>query len=232
MTTGEQIHGPGSHPWQARVGVMPLFRAAVLAAMVGVAAMSATAGATTMMPMTIEQFTDASTYIVEGKVTEVWTELDTSSGMVWTNARVAVTTTYKGPASPSELIVSSAGGEYGDYSVWVPSMAVFSVDEDVFLFLAEIRDGRLAPVSKFAGKYTVRRAPGERESYVRTWEPARLETFDARFLPHPAVANRFYLSDLREQVRSHLAEGWDGKPIPGLAPSKLSEINTVERRSR
>lgn len=231
MTTGELIHDPD--PGLARrarsAGVLWLVRAAVFALAIGAIA---PASATTIVPMTIDQFTDASTYIVEGKVTAVWTELDAASGLVWTKARVAVTTTYKGPDDPAELVVASLGGDYGDYSVWMPSMAVFSQDEDVFLFLAEAKNGRLSPVSKFAGKYTIRRAPGETASYARLWEPAKGERFDARFLPHPLPEHRLYLADLRSEVQAHLAEEWDGKPIPGISAEKLSEINTHLRRSR
>jgi hypothetical protein len=188
------------------------------------------AGATTLAPLTIEQFTDASTYIVEGRVEEVWTELDPEKETVWTRARVAVSVTHKGPDQPTTLIVDSPGGKVGDLDVYVPSAAQFSVDEDVFLFL-DASSGRNQPVAMFLGKYSVRRAPGEVERYVRTFEAARHTPFDARFLPHPAPEHRVYLTDLREQVQVRLDAGWDGKPIPGIAAERLRVINTPEARS-
>lgn len=186
--------------------------------------------ATTFVEMSTDRFTDASTYIVEGKVTAVWTELDPANGFVWTKARVQVTSTLKGPDRPAELVVSVAGGDYGDYSMYVPGMAVFSVDEDVFLFLGE-RGDRLTPVAGFEGKYTIRRAPGDTEPYVRTWHTSRDDHFDARFLPHPSPENRVYLADLEQQVRDHLALPWDGKPIQGVDPAVLRKVNTPERRA-
>lgn len=198
----------------------------------GIALLVATAvgsaHATTFAEMTIEQFTDASTYIVEGRVQEVWTELDERSSLVWTRARVAVTATYKGPDAPVELIVDSAGGRVGDYELYIPGMAVFSEGEDVFLFLAE-NGQRLVPVSKFQGKYTVRRANGETRQHVMNWHTKRGEQFDARFLPHPAPEHRLFLDDLRAQVQDRLTVGWDGKAVPGMSLEQLRAVNAPER---
>jgi hypothetical protein len=194
------------------------------------AALAPAARATTFAPLTLEQFTDASTWIVEGEVQEVWTELDPESGLVWTRARITVTETHKGPSRPAELVVDSAGGEFGVYSMHIPGMARFSVDEDVFLFLDEIAGGRLVPISKFAGKYTVRRAPGETRQHVMTWHGITGDTFDARFLPHPDPEHRVYLDEIREQVQGRLDRGWEGAAIPGISPQRLQMINTLERR--
>jgi len=149
---------------------------------------------------------------------------------VWTRARVSITETWKGPDRPAELVVSTAGGDYGDYHMYVPGAAVFSPDEDVFLFLAD-HGGRLVPIESFLGKYTIRRAPGDAEPYVRTWQTSKGISYDARFLPHPAPEDRQYLSQLRQQVSDRLAKPWDGQPIPGIDPDHLREINAVERRA-
>ncbi|MEQ1565574.1 MAG: hypothetical protein ABMA64_08050 [Myxococcota bacterium] len=191
---------------------------------------SAPAEATTFSPLTIEQYTDASAYIVEGTVLEVWTDLEADSGMVWTRARVAVSDTLKGPDRPVELVVSSPGGAFGDYEMHVPAAAVFSPQEEVFLFVAD-RDGRLTVVGSFQGKYSIRRAPGDSRSYVRTWHTSRNVPFDARFLPHPAPEDRLYLEDLRSQVRAQLDRPWDGAPIPGASQQYLEAINTPARRN-
>jgi hypothetical protein len=193
---------------------------------------AAPAQATTFAPLTIEQLTDGSLYVVEGKVLEVWTELDAERMLVWTRARVEVSRTYKGPDSPTELVVDSLGGAYGDFQVSVPAMAVFSVDEDVFLFLDQLGSGRLVPASKFLGKYTVRRAPGEIDRYVRQWEGKVGEVYDARFLPHPEPSARLSLSELEQRVEDRVTSGWDGVPIPGVSAARLSEINAVRAAGR
>ncbi len=168
------------------------------------------ARATTIAPLSIEQLTDASDYVVRGDITEVWTEVD-EDGRIWTRARMQVQHVYKGPDDP----------------------AVFSEYEEALVFLHQRpRDGRLVPVGKFVGKYTIRRAPGDTRQYARTWHPRAGIKYDARFLPHPAPENRLYLDDLEARIEARLDTGWDGKPIPGLSPERLEQINTRARRRR
>ncbi len=187
-----------------------------------------TAQATSLAPLSIDQMTDGAEYIVRGDVQEVWTEVD-DKGYIWTRARVAITDTLKGPDSPTELIIDSLGGEYAGQTLTIEGQAVFSEHEELFAFLHRLENGRLVPVSKFQGKYTLRRAPDDRRTYARTWHPGSLE-FDARFLPHPAPADRLYFDDLTTQIGQRLQTGWDGKAIPGISPERLAEINTPERR--
>jgi hypothetical protein len=199
------------------------------AALAGLALLLATAAgparATTFAELSLEQYTDAATYVVEGTVTEVWTELDPESSYVWTRARVDVTDVLKGHDLPSEIIVDSIGGTFGNYSMNIPGQAVFSEGEQIFVFLDKLSDDRLVPVSKFLGKYTIRRATGDTRQYARTWHPHQGDVFDHRFLPHPDPENRLYVDDLRDLVRTRVETGWDGKPIPGLSLERLQEIN-------
>jgi len=190
------------------------------------------AGATTFAELTVEQFTDASTWIVEGDVTAVWTELDTEREVVWTRARVTVTDTLKGRGVPTEVVVDSLGGAVGDYSVHVPGQAQFSVGEHVLVFLDDLDDDgtRMVPVSKFLGKYSLRRAAGDTAQHAMVWHPKKGVAFDHRFLPHPAPEHRLSADDLRSQVRSRVEIGWDGKPIAGLSPERLQRINAAEMR--
>ncbi len=190
-----------------------------------------TAHATTFAEITVEQFTDASTYIVEGTVSEIWTEISDHDGHVHTKARVAVSQTHKGPDTPTELVVDSMGGTMGVHQTVIHGQARFSVGEDVFLFLDDTSDGRLVVASKFLGKYTLRRAPHETRHHVMQWQGSLTDTFDHRFLPHPAAGDRVYIDDLRERVQNRLDAGWDGKLIPGIAVEKLKVINTIDRRT-
>jgi hypothetical protein len=193
---------------------------------------AAPAHATSLANLTTEQMTDAATWIVEGHVTRVWTELDDTTGRVWTRADVTVTDVWKGPSDPVSLVVDSAGGTYGATTTTIASQAVFSVEEDVLLFLDEVRDGRLVPIAKFLGKYTIRRAPGDTRPNVMHTQPTPGIPYDARFLPHPAPEDRVYLDDLRAQVQDRLAIGWQGEDIPGATREHLAAINTPERRLR
>lgn len=198
--------------------------AITLAAVTGVPVQPASA--TTFAPMTTAQFVDASTWIVEGTVVEVWTETDVNHH-VWTRARVQISTLLKGTSDVDELIVDSLGGTFEGHRTTVPGAAKFTETEEVFLFLAEQGSGRIVPVSKFLGKFTVRRAPGATSRYAMNWHARTGDSyFDARFLPHPPAKERLDIEDLRNEVTSRLQVGWDGKPIPGISNERLAEINT------
>ncbi len=199
-------------------------------ALVGALTQAAPASATTLEPLTVEQFTDASTWVIRGTVREVWTDLD-AKGDVWTHARVSVTETFKGFDAPAEVIIDQAGGTVGAYSVYVSGSAGFSVDEDILAFLYQVpSNGRVVLVSKYRGKLAIRRAPGDSESYVRRSEARPNDHFDGRFLSHPPAESRTYLADMLDQVRTHLLVGWQGQPISGLSAAELARLNTPDRR--
>lgn len=210
-----------------------MFRRIARGGLLGIALWAATASpaaqATTFSNGSIEQFTDASTWIVEGRVQRVWTELDPDgTGKVWTRAEIAIDQVLKGPGEPETLIVDGHGGRYGDAWQHLHGSAVFSKGERVFLFLDVIDFGqRLTPVAFFQGKYTIRRAAFDSEPYARRVHPKADPdwVYDHRFLPHPDPEYRTYYSDLLAQVRARLEAGWDGQPIEGLSMERLAEIN-------
>ena len=189
------------------------------------------AQATSFAPMTTEQLVDASDFVIRGTVEQVWTELDEREH-VWTRARITVAHALKGADAPAEVIVDSLGGSYGAYETTLPGHAVFSAGEEVVAFLSRTDSGRLVPVAKFLGKYTVRRAPGEHTSYVMRWQPSDhpVAPYDARFIPHARPEDRVALDDLLAAIETRVQAGWDGKPIPGIATQRLIELNAAERR--
>ena len=209
-----------------------LLLAVAIAVPAAIVVPAGTASATTLAPLSLEQLTDASEYVIHGMVTEVWTEID-DAGLVWTRARVDVAETLKGPDSPNELIIDSLGGDYEGYVLKVPSRARYSVHEELYTFLTRTDDGRLIPVAKFLGKFIVRRAPGDTESYLRTWHGSdKGIAYDGRFLPHPKSDDRLYMNDFLERVQARLDTGWDGKAIPGMATDRLPALNTPDRRKQ
>lgn len=190
------------------------------------------ANATTFAEMSVEQFTDASTYIVKG-VVEGTPRTALEEKAVYTYATVRITEVLKGPDTPATVEVRQMGGTFGGATTAMPGQAVFSDGESVFLFLHLTSSGDLVPVSKFMGKYTMRRAPGERRTYVRQWQKSRAtKTYDHRFLPHPDLTSRVYLDELEGQVRGRLVTGWDGQPVVGMTLENLERVNLPERRLR
>lgn len=195
-------------------------------------AIAPAARATTLAPLTIEQMTDGATWIVEGQIGDVWTEIDSETGRVWTRAALEVTDVWKGPSEVTSLVIDSEGGTSGAITTTISARAQFSEGEDVFVFLDVVRGGRLVPVAKFLGKYTIRRAAGETRKHAMTWHGDEHTPYDARFLPHPPQESRLYVDDLRDRVARRLAEPWDGEPIPGIDRARLEAINTPDRRLR
>lgn len=187
------------------------------------------AHATSIAAFTQDQMVDASTYIVRGKVTNLWTEED-DHGMVWTRASVEVSHTYKGPDNPGYLVVDTYGGTVGDLTERVPSAARFAPGENVLLFLTPVDFGRrLTPIGMFRGKFTIRRAPGDTQPIVQRLATDD-RTFKPQFFPYPKPGKRVYLNDFIARVQTRLAHGWDGKAFPGLTNDQLRAINTPERR--
>ncbi len=208
-------------------------RSLALIAIAIVMAIEAPVHATTLAPLTIEQMTDGATWIVEGTIREVWTEIDAETGRVWTRASLDVTDVLKGPSNPTTLVIDSMGGTSGAVTTTVSARAQYSEGEELFVFLDVVRGGRLVPIAKFMGKYTLRRAPGDTRQHAMTWNGEdAYAPYDARFLPHPPPESRFYADDLRARVVGRLAEPWDGAPIPGIDHARLAEINAPERRLR
>ena len=192
-----------------------------------VALPSSPALATTFAPLTVEQMTDVSDYVIRGDVIQVWTEVG-DNGRVWTRARVTVKEVFKGPDAPDELIIDSMGGAYGGHMTTVEGRAVFSEHEELVGFLSLQSNGRLVPVGKFLGKFIVRRAPGDTEQYVRTWHGSDDGIqYDARFLPHYKPEDRLYVPDFRTRIENRLRTGWDG-----IAPERLEQLNTPQIRKQ
>lgn len=190
-------------------------------------AVSSPAGATTLARLTVDQMTDAADYVVRGNVAEVWTEQDARGG-IWTKARIEVGESLKN-AAPSELIVESAGGVYGDLVQDVALAARYSVGEDVFLFVCRKGDGdRFGTVAMYGGKYTVRINPADGSEMVVHYTLPYTRDYDARFIPNPPAAERVAFSAIEDQVRARVALGWDGQPIPGASTDRLRAINKLQ----
>jgi hypothetical protein len=186
------------------------------------------ARATTLTQLSVEQMTDASDLIVRGTVTQVFTELD-DRGNVWTRAQVEISEVLKGDVKTRAVLVDQMGGVHGNsYSVirWSPR---FSKGEEAVFFLETLRSGKTSIVGWYQGKFTLRMDPEIGEIMLVRFTNNQDRPYDHRFIPHPPVQNRIYLSDFKTRVLNQVALGWDGRAIPGADPVKLRRINRLQQ---
>ena len=180
------------------------------------------ASATSLVPLSTEQLTDAADAIVKGTVGAVWTEVDDDS-KCWTRARVDVDNVLKGAPGPW-VVVSQMGGICGPLAGRVESTARFSEGEEAYFFLEEL-NGYTGVVGMVQGKFTVRMDPAARREIVMRYTRPSDEPYDARFLPLPPVDQRIAADDFERTVAARVAHGWDGKSIPGSSNERLRAID-------
>ncbi len=186
---------------------------------------TAQVNATTMSPLTQDQMTDASDLVVRGIVTETWTERD-DIGRIWTRVQVEVNDTFKGDAVEGVLI-SQMGGVYANDYQPMHGAPVFDVGEEGYFFLEHLEGGYTGVVGWWQGKYTVRLDPDSGQEMLVRFVVSQDAWYDHRFIPHPDVADRIYVDDFEAGLKTRVATGWDGEPIPGTSLERLERVNTV-----
>ncbi len=182
------------------------------------------AEATTLVPLSTEQLVDASDAIVRGTVTEVWTEADPDSGIVWTHAQVEVQSVLKG-GDTELLIIEQPGGEWAGRATTVAGSARFSVGEDAYFFVEHLESGRTVTTGMFQGKFNVQMDPYAHQNIVHRFTVSPTMSFDHRFIPLHDEDERVSTVDFEEHILTRVQTGWDGQPIPGVSTEKLSRIN-------
>ena len=185
------------------------------------------ARADSLTELTVEQMTDASDLVVRGTVTQVFTELD-ERGNVWTRAQVEIQDTLKGDSATRAVMVDQIGGVHGNQYSVIALAPRFSVGEEAYFFLEHLRSGRTTLVGWYQGKFTVRMDPQAAEEMLVRFTIHQDRPYDHRFLPHPPIEKRIYVSDFTERVIERVETGWDGRPIPGADPVKLRRINRLQ----
>ncbi len=99
-----------------------------------------------------------SVAIVTGRVTGIGYGRDPQVPYIYTYVTIAVDERIKGFGIGNELVVKQLGGRIDDLLMTVYDQAVFSVGEEVLLFLVERpRDGTLQTTALWQGKWTIDR---------------------------------------------------------------------------
>ena len=187
--------------------------------------MATSAEATTMVPLSMDQMVDLSSTVVRGKVTNVWTEPDSTTHTVWTYAQVEVEKVFKGDTTTDILVVEQPGGTWGTTDTLVESVARFSVGEEGYFFVEELASGRSVTAGMYQGKYNVIFDPYSRQELAVRFSVDPRRDFDHRFIPLPPKKNRVSTEDFEQTIEEAVDNGWDGQPIPGVSLEKLERIN-------
>lgn len=183
------------------------------------------AHATSLVPLTIEQMTDASDLVVRGVVTEVWAFED-DKGRIWTRAQIEVTRVLKGDPTTQTAIVDQLGGVWNESVMLVSDATRFSVGEEAYFFLENLKSGHTVTVGMYQGKFTIQQAPHTGDERVLRYTIPQDRPYDHRFLPNNQPGEP--AATLEDRVSDRVALGWDGQPIPGADSAKLHRINKLQ----
>jgi len=187
------------------------------------------ANATTMIPLTMDQLVDASDHVVRGKVVEVWAEPDRDNGFVWTKAQVEISSVLKGDLNLELAVLEQPGGTWGSIESSAEGAARFSVGEEGYFFIEELKSGKMVTTGMHQGKFNIQMDPHSRKNIALRFHLSPRNTFDHRFIPLPAEPSKRVTVDRFEaQIRARVEKGWDGKAIPGASTDKLRRINRIQ----
>ncbi len=113
-------------------------------------------GATTVIPMSVEDLTRASRNIAEARVLETWSAWNPQHTLIYTFARVQVTRMLKG-ANADAFLVKQIGGSAGGYTQKVAGVRHLVTGEAALLFLrpSQAGDGTMVVVGLMQGNFRI-----------------------------------------------------------------------------
>lgn len=112
------------------------------------------AWATSVPRLSFEELTDRSEVIVQGDITQKWTNWDAGHKQIWTHYELSVTRALKGNPGAS-VTISEPGGVLGELGMRIPGTPVYTVDDHVLVFLARMPNGLLRTTGWGQGQYRV-----------------------------------------------------------------------------
>lgn len=199
---------------------LPWLHRACLALALGAAVLT-TARASVSIYVPPEQLAGRASLVVQGTVTRVASGLDASTGSLATYVSLDVLVVHRGPQNLTQLVIREPGGRWGDLVHDLDAVPVYSVGENVLVFLEPARDGALRTSSMFFGKFSIEEGSRGQLRAVRDLEG------QGRIYGRPAGRpESFSVGDLVATVATHQVERREhalaaGRPSPG-APRWLA----------
>lgn len=183
-------------------------RAAFLLLALSLVATNDTAGATTLMRMSIEQISRTAPLIVRARC--VSNSVDWDSGEIWTFASFQVEEFWKGSAPP-HIVLRLLGGRAGNITSTVSGVPRFREGEEVVLFLEPTSRGDFSVVSWQQGTFRIR-PDAHTGNRIVVQDTSSLPTFDPATRRFEATGvQRLPLENLRARVDAALHRE-SGKP--------------------
>jgi hypothetical protein len=115
--------------------------------------------ATSIIPMSVEELTNAADTVIEARALDSWSQWNAQHTIIFTWTRFQVVKTLKGSV-PQQVLVKQPGGEVGGYGQKVAGIRQFQSGESTVLFLrpSAANDGSLVVVGLMQGNFRVYRA--------------------------------------------------------------------------
>lgn len=169
------------------------------------------AGATTIIPMSVEKLTDVSSDVVVAHAIKSWSQWNAQHTMISTYTQFSVDSQLKG-TSGSTLTVKQPGGSAEGYTQHVAGVRPWSAGESAVLFLrpSSGNDGTFVVSGLMQGNFRVRRSASGAIADNGVEAPTKQVSDDVQsFNPEsqsltPYSGNRMNLDELERRVRTKI----------------------------
>ena len=164
-----------------------------------------TAGATTVVRLTLPEMVKGSHTIVLARVVSAQpVSIGKTGRNIQTHVRLNVESVLKGVSTKKSLTLKLAGGRLGKWAIHVPGMPSFSAGEQVVLFLEKTSDN-WALTGLAQGKFSIYMGANNQKLVRRNLGGMHFVGFDkqGRFQrrSQPTDKTTWLLSDLLDQVK-------------------------------
>ena len=159
--------------------------------------LTAACGATTVIPLSVEQLTASADEIVEARAVRSWSNWNPQRTIIYTFTEFNVTSRLKG-AAPDVIIVKQMGGHADGLIQSIAGLRYFQDGEDALLFLrrSAMNDGTRVIVGLMQGNFRVwtasagRRMASNGVPHVNAVEGGEMRTFGGASLELDALEAR------------------------------------------
>lgn len=160
-------------------------------------ALTAACGATTVIPLSVEQLTASADEIVEARAVRSWTSWNAPRTILYTFTEFNVTSRLKG-AAPDVITVKQMGGHADGLIQTIAGLRYFQDGEEALLFLrrSAANDGTRVIVGLMQGNFRVwatttgRRMASNGVPHVNAVEGGEMRTFGGASLELDALEAR------------------------------------------